>query len=156
MEGEIDKEFKVYLYENGITIDDSLFSLRFNPPQNFAAYRLSELDAQRVPTFQALEQIPYLSKRFTMKRFLGLSPEEIMENEAMWKQEHKEVSAEPVPASAELRSAGITPTGIQDAMNPQPEGNPEAEQAAPGGVAAPMAGQAAPSGVMAPGAAPGM
>ena len=41
-------------------------------------------------------------------------------------------------------------------MYKRQEGNPEAEQAAPGGAAAPMAGQAAPSGVMAPGAVPGM
>jgi hypothetical protein len=157
MDGEFDKEFKYYLYENGIVIDDSLFNLRFNPPQNFAAYRLSELDAQRVPTFQALEPIPYLSKRFTMKRFLGLSPEEILENETLWKQEHKEISSEQVPPGAELRSAGITPTGIQDAMNPEPEGNPEAEQPVPGGAGAPIAGQAAaPSGVAGPGAVPGM
>lgn len=156
MDGEIDKEFKLYLMENGITIDDSLFSLKFNPPQNFAAYRLSELDAQRVPTFQALEQIPYLSKRFTMKRFLGLSPEEILENETMWKQEHKEINAAQLSPSAELRSAGITPNGIQDAMNPEEPGNPEAEQPAPTGAGAPMAGQAGPAPVAAPGAAPGM
>jgi hypothetical protein len=157
MDGEFDKEFKYYLYENGIVIDDSLFNLRFNPPQNFAAYRLSELDAQRVPTFQALEQIPYLSKRFTMKRFLGLSPEEILENETLWKQEHKEISTEQVAPGAELRSAGITPTGIQDAMNPQPEGNPEAEQPVPGGAGVPQAGQAAaPSGVAGPAGPMGM
>ena len=155
MENEFDKEFKYYLYQNGITIDDSLFTLKFNPPQNFAAYRLSELDAQRVPTFQALEQIPYLSKRFTMKRFLGLSPEEILENEAMWKQEHKEVTAEQIPPSTELRSAGITPTGIEDAMNPEEPSAPTGEEgAAPGASGAPMVGQAAPSGVPAPGGAP--
>ena len=159
MEEEIDKEFKLYLYENGIVIDDSLFNLKFNPPQNFAAYRLSELDAQRVPTFQALEQIPYLSKRFTMKRFLGLSPEEILENETLWKQEHKEVSAEQLPPSTELRSAGITPTGIQDAMAPPEEGPVEGEMqqgGAPQAPGVPTGGQVAPSGAPSPGGVPGM
>ena len=133
MEKEIDKEFKLYLFQNGISIDDSIFNIEFNSPQNFAAYRLSELDTQRVQTFQTVQEIPYLSKRFAMQRFLGLSQEEIAENERLWREENQDIGgAEEAPA-AELRGAGITPGGIQDGMAPADDGIEGGE----GGVMAP-------------------
>jgi len=152
MEQEIDKEFKLYLFQNGITIDDSLFRIEFNPPQNFAAYRLSELDGQRVTTFQAVQEIPYMSKRFAMQRFLGLSQEEVAENERLWREENSVIGGAEESASAELRGAGITPGGLDDAMAPPDDGT-----APDGAVAPPMAdtGAAGPSGVPTP-AAPGV
>ena len=149
MEEEIDKEFKLYLFQNGITIDDSIFRLKFNPPQNFAAYRLSELDTARVQTFQTMNEIPYMSKRFTMKRFLGLSQEEISENERLWKEENRDISGFEEPASSEMRGAGITPGGIEDAMAPPEEGMPADGSMAPPGAETPAAG---PSGVPSPAA----
>jgi hypothetical protein len=149
MEEEIDKEFKLYLFQNGIVIDDSIFRLKFNPPQNFAAYRLSELDTARVQTFQTMNEVPYMSKRFTMKRFLGLSQEEITENERLWKEENRDISGFEEPASSEMRGAGITPGGIEDAMAPPEEGMPDDGAMAPPGAESPAAG---PSGVPAPAA----
>jgi len=125
MEKEIDKEFKLYLFQNGITIDDSIFGIEFNSPQNFAAYRLSELDTQRVTTFQTVQEIPYMSKRFAMQRFLGLSQEEIAENERLWREENQDIGGNEEAAAAELRGAGITPGGIQDGMAPPDEGGEE-------------------------------
>jgi hypothetical protein len=148
MEEEIDKEFKLYLFQNGIVIDDSIFKLKFNPPQNFAAYRLSELDTARVQTFQTMNEVPYMSKRFTMKRFLGLSQEEITENERLWKEENRDISGFEEPASSEMRGAGITPGGIEDAMAPPDEDLPDGTMAPPG-AESPAAG---PSGVPAPAA----
>ena len=153
MEKEIDKEFKLYLFQNGITIDDSIFGIEFNSPQNFAAYRLSELDTQRVTTFQAVQEIPYMSKRFAMQRFLGLSQEEIMENERLWREENQDIGGNEEAAAAELRGAGITPGGIQDELAPTDDGA-EGEDA--GGVMAPTASSPATgaSGVPAPAAPP--
>ena len=147
MEQEIDKEFKLYLFQNGITIDDSIFRIEFNPPQNFAAYRLSELDGQRVTTFQAVQEIPYMSKRFAMQRFLGLTQEEVSENERLWREENRVIGGAEESAAAELRGAGITPGGLDDAMAP-----PDDEMAPDGVVAPPMAdtGAAGPSGVPTP------
>jgi Bacteriophage T4-like portal protein (Gp20) len=144
MEKEIDKEFKLYLFQNGITIDDGIFGIGFNPPQNFAAYRLSELDTQRVTTFQAVQEIPYMSKRFAMQRFLGLSQEEIMENERLWREENQDIGGN--------EEAGITPGGIQDGMAPEEgmEGGDEGAVMAPT-VGTPAAG---PSGVPAPAGPP--
>ena len=74
---KLDEEFKLFLRWRGFNIDAGLFTLEFNPPQNFAAYRQSELDTARVQTFTAMEQLPYISKRFALERFLGLTEEEI-------------------------------------------------------------------------------
>jgi hypothetical protein len=151
MESEIDKEFKLYLFQNGIVIDSSIFQLKFNPPQNFAAYRLSELDTARVSTFQTMNEVPYMSKRFAMKRFLGLSQEEIVENERLWREENRDVGGFDESAGAEMRGAGITPGGMDDAMAPPDEGGGEEGAMAPPGAEAPPAG---PSGVPAPAAPP--
>ena len=152
MEETFDTEFKLYLSQNGIIIDDSIFNLKMNPPQNFAAYRLSELDTARVQTFTAVQEIPYMSKRFAMKRFLGMSPEEIAENERMWREENKDISDAANTASSELRDVGITPTGIQDGMPPEapPEGEEGMEPGAAAGAAPPAAGAPTPSGTPAP------
>ena len=74
---EFNQEFKRYLMEKGVNIDVTMFDLEFEPPQNFAAYRKSELDNARVPTFTQMSAIPYVSNRFALKRYLGMSAEEI-------------------------------------------------------------------------------
>jgi hypothetical protein len=109
--GQFDTEFKRYLLEKGVNIDTAMFSLKFQPPQNFAAYRQSEIDNARVPTFAQMTAIPYMSKRFTLKRFLGLTDEELAENERLWREENESAPANS-DSAGELRSAGISPVGI--------------------------------------------
>ena len=110
---EFNNEFKRYLLEKGANIDTSMFDIHFQPPQNFAAYRQSELDNARVPTFTQMSAIPYISNRFALQRFLGLSAEEIAENERLWKEENDEnIQVNTADASAEMRSAGISSAGI--------------------------------------------
>lgn len=120
-----DLEFKMWLNSQGINIDSSLFELKFNEPQNFAAYRQSELDNARVATFAQLTAIPYLSKRFAMKRFLGMTQEEVTENERMWREENGSTLAPLTNAAGELRSAGITSGGISADMFDQDQEAPE-------------------------------
>lgn len=108
---KFDNEFKLYLDKKGINIDFNLFDLQFNPPQNFAAYRQAEMDTARVTVYSSVSQIPHLSKRFALKRFLGLTPEEIAENEQLWREENLDDSSG-LNAQAELRSAGITTAGL--------------------------------------------
>lgn len=111
---QFNQEFKRYLLEKGINIDTSMFDLRFQPPQNFAAYRQSEIDNARVPTYTQMSAIPYISNRFAMKRFLGMSEEEIAENERLWQEENDENLSPPSDdASGELRGAGISGAGIE-------------------------------------------
>ena len=110
---EFNQEFKRYLLEKGVNIDTAMFDLSFEPPQNFASYRQAELDNSRVPTYTQMSSIPYVSNRFAMKRFLGMSAEEIAENERLWREENDETLGAPSEdASAEMRGAGISSAGI--------------------------------------------
>jgi hypothetical protein len=120
-----DLEFKLWMESNGVNIDPSLFELKFNPPQNFAAYRQSELDTARAATFAQLQEIPHLSKRFAMKRFLGMTQEEITENEHMWREEQGGNLKPVLDAGGQMRSVGITPAGTQADLAGQAAEAPE-------------------------------
>lgn len=139
----LDREFKLFMRWRGINIDNQLFDLVFTEPQNFAQYRQADVDAARIATFTQLEGFPYMSKRFLMKRYLGMSEAEIAENEIMWKEEHGENSTSSTGDIGGLRSVGITPGGIeadteQFAPEPVEGGEVGAEVAAPeGGAPAP-------------------
>lgn len=133
IEQEFNLEFKLYLNKNGIIIDSTLFDIRFNAPQNFAAYRLSELDTARVATFAQLQEVPYMSKRFALKRFLGMSEEEISENERLWREENRVVGNQEEDTSAEMRGLGINAGSIENnlsALETPPEGSEEPSGAA--------------------------
>jgi hypothetical protein len=138
-----DLEFKLWLQNNGINIDSSLFELKFNTPQNFAAYRQAEMDTARAATFATLQELPHLSKRFALKRFLGLTEEEIKENERLWREEQGNNLTAPMDASGAMRSVGITPGGM-GAEAQEPEADPAMAAAAEAG-AAPAEGEAAPA-----------
>jgi hypothetical protein len=152
---KFDDEFKMFMRWRGFNIDSGLFSIAFNPPQNFASYREAELDTTRVTTFQALEQIPYMSKRFLLKRYLGLTEEEIAENEELWGEERDQ--AEPIGATgSDLRGVGVTPADFEGDIATGEEmatlGAAGAETAAPGAGAVPTGGQ--PGAAVAPAAPP--
>ena len=141
MSNKLDEEFKLFLRWRGFNIDSGLFTLEFNPPQNFAAYRQSELDTARVSTFQAMEAFPYMSKRFALERFLGLSEEEINKNERMWREENGK-DTEEEPKSGDLRNIGVSAgdidSDLETADNIQNQPEEGAEQAGPE-VAGPVA-----------------
>lgn len=112
--GCLDEEFKRYLLTKGVNIDTSMFNLKFQPPQNFASYRQAEIDNSRVPTYTQMSAIPYISNRFALKRFLGMTDEEIAENERLWREENDEsIGSQPTNSAGEMRSAGITGAGIE-------------------------------------------
>jgi hypothetical protein len=69
-----------------------------------------------------------------MKRFLGLTDEELAENENLWKAENNEGSKISTNSQAELRGVGVTGAGIADdtaAITAPEEGVPP--EAMPGG-----------------------
>ena len=145
---KLDQEFKMFMRWRGINIDGSLFDLIFEEPQNFAQYSQAEADTARITTFTQLEGFPYFSKRWLMERFLGLSEQEMNENERLWNEEQGDVESAPAPG-ADLRSVGVTPGGIAgdlEAAAPPVEPGPEGEPGAAPGAPAPGAGAAAPAG----------
>ena len=150
----LDREFKMFMRWRGINIDGSLFTLKFNEPQNFAKYRQAEIDTVRINSFAQMEQLPYMSKRFMMERYLGLTEEEIATNERLWREERGDTQADDTDVG--LRAAGITPGGIESDMGalappggeiPAPEGEmpPPAGEASPLGGAVPAAPAVAPA-----------
>ena len=88
----IDKEFKMFLKNRGIEVSSSLFELNFIEPQSFSQYRELELDTARASLFANVEATPYLSKRFIMSKYLGLTEDELINNERMWKEENSDES----------------------------------------------------------------
>ena len=109
---KLDDEFKMFLHWRGFNIDSGIFNISLCEPQNFASYRQSELDTTRIAAFAQLEPLPYMSKRFMMKRFLGMSDEEIVENEQLWREERDEPELQTTQGQ-DLRSVGINPAGIE-------------------------------------------
>ena len=156
---KLDDEFKMFLRWRGFNIDAGLFNITFCEPQNFASYRQSELDTTRIAAFTQLEQMPYMSKRFMMKRYLGLTEEEIVENEQLWREERDEPELTTTQGQ-DLRSIGVTPAGLESdiAMGQElagaemgaeaglPQAGAVPTSTAPAGSGAPAAG-GAPAGV---------
>ena len=141
---KLDDEFKMFLKWRGFNIDSGLFSLGFNAPQNFASYRQSELDNTRIQAFMQLEPLPYMSKRFLLERFLGLTEGEIKENEDMWREEREDPELK--VAGSDLRAVGITPGGMQTDIDT----GQEISQMEPAGAGTPEVGSA-PAGPVVPG-----
>jgi hypothetical protein len=134
-----DIEFKRYMHTRGVNIDATLFDLRFNEPLNFASSRQAALDTERINTFNTIQAVPYMSHRFALKRFLGLTEDEIAENERLWAEEQGDGSATDTDSAGELRSAGLSAGGIAGDMETSgdlsaPEGmeNPLAPPPTPG------------------------
>jgi hypothetical protein len=153
---KLDQEFKLFLRWRGFNIDTGLFQISFNPPQNFAAYRQAELDNSRVGTFTAMDALPYISKRFAMERFLGLTEEEIKKNEQLWGEENSDKTNMDV-AGSDLRNIGISSGDFEsdletadeiEGQEQSPEEGPEVAgpvdsaggEAVPGGAAGPVGG----------------
>jgi hypothetical protein len=150
---EFNSEFKQYLLDKGVNIDVSMFDIKFQTPQNFASYRQAELDNNRIATFTQVAALPYISNRYALMRFLGLSADELSENEKLWREENDpKFKVKPTNSSAEMRSAGITSANIQQDLAQQ---NTEAPGIAPdteGGAAVTTTGTESPA---APGSTPG-
>ena len=142
---EFNQEFKRYLLEKGVNIDTAMFDIKFQPPMNFASYRQAEVDNNRISTYTQIATVPFVSKRYALSRFLGLTPEEMAENERMWREENDEtMSGKPTTSATELRSAGVSTAGIQADLD---AAEPEAPATEPGDEGAPSpAGTTPPAG----------
>ena len=132
---EFNQEFKRYLLEKGVNIDTAMFDIKFQPPMNFASYRQAEVDNNRISTYTQIATVPFVSKRYALSRFLGLTPEEMAENERMWREENDaSVQSKPTTSATELRSAGVSTAGIQadlDAAEPEAPATEPGDEGAP-------------------------
>ena len=124
-----DSEFKKYMYSRGMNIDANLFELKFNPPMNFASSRQAAMDTERITTFNTIQAVPFMSKRFALKRFLGLTEDEIAENERLWGEESGKGEPTNTDAAGELRSAGLSAAGIEGDMGDAGDMSPPEDMA---------------------------
>ena len=124
-----DDEFKLWIRSKGYNIDNGMFEIKLNPPQNFAQYRQTEMDQSRVNTFTAVAELPYMSKRFALKRYLGLTEEEMARNAELWAEENN-VPQKKQTKQNELRAGGVTQSGIAGDLDQfeEPTATPEAPQ----------------------------
>ena len=123
-----DEEFKLWIKNKGYTIDNSMFEIKLNPPQNFAQYRQTEMDQARVQTFVQVAELPYMSKRFALKRFLGMTEEEMARNAQLWAEENN-IAQKKQTKSTQLRTAGVSQSDISADLDQFAE--PTADQGAP-------------------------
>ena len=126
-----DEEFKLWIKSKGYNIDNGMFELKLNPPQNFAAYRQTEMDQSRVQTFTQVAELPYMSKRFALSRYLGLSEEEMARNADLWAEENN-IPQRKQSKNAQLRSAGVSKAGITSDLDQFEEPTAEPESPEPG------------------------
>ena len=126
-----DSEFKLYIKTKGYNIDNSMFEIKLNPPQNFAQYRQTEMDQARVGTFTQVAELPYMSKRFALKRYLGLTEEEMARNADLWAEENN-VAQNKQTKSNELRTGGVTQAGISADLDQFEEPTAEPDAPEPG------------------------
>ena len=151
---KFDQEFKLFLKWRGFNLDNSLFELRFTEPQNFAAYREIELNSQRITSFTGIRDTEFLSKRFMLKKYLGLTEMEMAENEKLWHEE-KGTGDIAQPTGADMRSVGITPGGITGDLDTIGDLQTDADNMPPGAEEIPgMGAPGGPGGTPAPVAAP--
>jgi hypothetical protein len=87
VEETIDEEFKHYLKQCSINIDEQMYQIRLPEPSNFGKYRQYELDQALLGSFASADSIPYMSKRFALEKYLMLTDEEIIRNERMKREE---------------------------------------------------------------------
>jgi hypothetical protein len=113
MIGPLDKEFKMFLKKKGVELDSSTFKLQFLPPQSFSEYREIEVNNARAAVFSQLAEVPYIARRFALKKYLGLTDEEIVENETMWQEENPEGAVSTPADDAALAGGDLNTLGIQ-------------------------------------------
>lgn len=81
VESILDVEFKKYLRDNQIYVDESAYKLRLPDASNFEKHRQAEVDAAAIAAYASAKDIPWLSKRGGLIKFMQMSEDEVLENE---------------------------------------------------------------------------
>ncbi len=159
----LDMEFKLFLKNRGVEISASSFELAFNTPQSFSEYRKMALDTERVNLFSSVmnsDAQKYMSKRYALERYLGWTPDDILDNERLWKEENaNRVQDQTGMKPMDDQQIGLGGVGVKPALGGEaipgmpgmePELPPPEETAAPETAEAPLGGAPTPPGGPAP------
>ena len=104
---DMDHEFKMYLKYKGVSIDSSTFKIKFNKPMNFSSYRELQLDSERASMYGQVADLPYISKQFALKKYMGLTETEMKQNEELWREEHDYKKYQDAQENLDLRNIGV-------------------------------------------------
>lgn len=117
-----DQEFKVYLKVCGLRIDDEVFSLKLPDPANFALYRQAALDADLISAFNNIQESKILSRRFMLKRYLGLTDDELQMNEVQLTEERNLKDTAQVSILQQLYDPAVYDNRAKISVKPDEEG----------------------------------
>lgn len=110
MSSVFDDEFKLFVKQRGFDkLDMSMFELCFNSPENFSTFAMLEKASAALSVYSPLAEMKHFSKRWLMITYLGLTEEQINENERMWREENREQTK---GTGADDDFAGGAPAGL--------------------------------------------
>jgi len=143
-----DDEFKLFVRRRGYNIDSSIYELNFNEPENFGVYAKMERDAAAINVYTPLAEMKHFSKRWLMINKLGMTEDEINDNERMWREENRDATegtgAEDGAGgggAAGLDAIGIRPGDDMEELGGDEEGGEEMDMGDGGdGSASPISG----------------
>jgi len=87
LEFTFDKEFKRFLRDSNILVDESMFKVVLPTPSNYDVSRKQAIDNDLLNTYSVADGIGGLSKRFAMRHYLQLTDEQMIMNERMLREE---------------------------------------------------------------------
>ena len=122
LEDVLDQEFKVYLKVCGLKVDDEVFKIKLPEPANFAIYRQAALDTDLISSFKSIEDVKYLSRRFVLKRYLGLTDDEIQMNEVLVKEERHISDADSITPTQQMYDQAVYDNRGAISVTPGEEG----------------------------------
>ena len=125
-----DKEFKNYVKTKGYQISIDSFVIEFN--ESSQLNKITDLDIlqRELNNYQSAVQLPGMSKRFAMKKYLGFTDEELEENKRMYAEENPdklkakdielpELNKDQIPGLQTISATGIDDnviSSIRDAL----------------------------------------
>ena len=84
---QYDIEFKLYCTLRDVEVNPSDFNLEFVPPDNYEESKRLARQQEAIGVWAQIKDESYISKRFALKHFLGLTDDQILENERMLTEE---------------------------------------------------------------------
>lgn len=78
-----DFEFKLYSKFRDININASDYDLWFNEPTNYEEFKRNIRDQDNINVWSQVKDEPYISRRFSLKKYMNWTEDEIVENERL-------------------------------------------------------------------------
>ena len=83
LDDAFDFEFKMYCKVRDVNILGSDFDMEFNDPTNYEDFKNNARDQDNIAVWSSVKDEPYISRRFSLKKYMNWTDDEIVENERM-------------------------------------------------------------------------